>query len=71
MIVEFKKDNFVNVDDITALRWIDREAQSGGIVIMGGERIVVDKREFNVIKKAFEWNYRDSIYNKAMKKKGE
>ena len=67
MILEFSKHNYVDVDKIIALRWM--EEQGAGIVVVDGEKIVVRNREhFDVIETGYLYKNKSFIYGDKMKK---
>lgn len=68
MISNFADNNYIDIDSITVLRWFDEKEI--GIVVVDGEKISVNREEFDVIEKAFIQTYKTSLYDKDMKKGG-
>lgn len=72
MIVEFKKHNYIDINNIMALRWIEprKEDTGWGVVFVGGQKMAIEADEFDIIEKAFIWQHGYSIYDKDLKKRG-
>jgi len=67
MLLEFKKNNFINIDAITFLEQSSNE--EFGIAVVNGTRVTLEKEEYNIIVKAFLWKWEHAIYDKNMKKR--
>jgi hypothetical protein len=68
MILEFKDHEYVDVDAIVALRWMD-EISRGVVAFRGADKIVVTKREdFDVIEKGFIASHKSHMMDKELKK---
>lgn len=72
MILEFNERQYINVEQIDALRWFaPKDGNNGyGIVVIRGQKITVKIEEFDVIEKAYLWYNGYSLYDKNLKKKG-
>lgn len=69
MIVEFADNQYVDVDQIQAIRWIKQNDIELGVVVLAGDKIVVTEREeFDAIESAFIWARKSSMFDKDMKK---
>ena len=67
MILEFSEHNYVDIDSITALRWF--EDQGMGIIVLTGEKIVVqNKTHFDLIEAAYIYKNKSFMYDDKMKK---
>jgi len=67
MILEFSKHNYVDVDKIIALRWL--EDQGVGIIVLDGEKIVVqNKAHFDIIESGYIYKNKSFIYDDKMKR---
>lgn len=64
MIVEFKENHYVNVDEIQALRKFDAD----GVCVVGGQKIRLTGDEFDIIKKAFHFQHDTHMYDKKLRK---
>jgi hypothetical protein len=69
MILEFADHQYVDVDSIQALRWIEVDNKAIGIVALNGDKIAVTERdEFDVIEAAFLYTHKSHIVDDKMKK---
>jgi len=67
MILEFSDHNYVDIDKIVALRWM--EDQGAGIIVFSGEKIVVQSRKhFDVIETGYLYNNKSYMYGDKMKR---
>jgi hypothetical protein len=64
MIVEFSDREYVDVTKIVALRWV--ETKHKGIVVFSGERIVLNKTEYQLVEDAYRWLHKRSLYGKDL-----
>lgn len=68
MIIEFKEHNYIDIDNVTVLRWLNDSRI--GIIIVDGQKIsILSRDDFDVIEKAFLWEKDYSLYDKNMQKK--
>lgn len=70
MILEFDKHEYINVDAIIALRWIEREEQGGfGVIVFNGSKITTQTREkFDAVEQAFINLHKSYMYDNEQKK---
>ena len=67
MILEFTPHNYVNVDNIQALRWFEKAER--GFAVLDGERIALQtKEEFDVVEQAFIALHKSYMYDDKQKK---
>jgi len=67
MILEFSDHNYIDVDKIIALRWF--EERGVGIVVLDGEKIVVEnKAHFDIIETGYIYKNKSFMYDDKMKK---
>ena len=67
MIVEFSDREYVDIEKIVALRWVDNSHK--GLVIFTGERIVLNASDFKIVEDAFRWINKSHLYGKDRKVK--
>lgn len=69
MILEFAEHQYVDVDQIQAVRWIKHNGMELGVIALSGDKIVVTEREeFDAIEAAFIWTRKSSMFDADMKK---
>jgi hypothetical protein len=68
MILEFSDNNYIDVDDIRALRKMKAsDGSETGVVFVGGQKMAVSIPDFKVIEKAYKW-VNNEIYKYDHKK---
>jgi hypothetical protein len=69
MILEFSEHNYIDMDKVEALRWIDMNGQQAGVIVLKGQKVVVTEREdFDVIEAAFIYQHKSYMYDDKLKK---
>ena len=67
MVLEFAKHEYIDIDDIKALRWM--EEQKAGVVVLTGEKVVVRERDrFDVIERAYIYQNKSYMFDDKLKK---
>ncbi len=72
MLLNYADKQYIDIDSITALRWIERNEL--GVVVLDGAKMGLTKEEFDIIERAYLWKNKHTMYGKDMKKiekKGE
>jgi hypothetical protein len=74
MILQFDEHDYCDVEKIVALRWLPRK--QAGVVVFEGDRIIVNRTEYDKIEDAYRWVHHTHMYGPDKKviklvKKGE
>ena len=69
MVLEFAPHQYVDIDKVEALRWIEAQGKAVGIVALSGDKIVISERsEFDLIETAFIWKNKSYMFDENMAK---
>ena len=66
MILQFNEHDYVDITEIRAMRWFPEKEL--GIIVFSGERIAVEKEQYDKIEQSFLWHHKVALYGPDYKK---